>query len=129
MSKASNPNIREQKKEFKLTCPYCGKEAQWVDNVKIYGKRYGKSYMMWWCKPCDALVGCHQNTRKPLGTLANKELRGLRIKAHAVFDPLWKSGNMTRDDAYHLLKEKTGKWLHIGEADVEDCKLIINLFT
>lgn len=109
-----------------MICPYCKKEAEWVSNEKVYGKRYGKSYMCWWCKSCDAYVGCHQNTTKPLGTMANKELREWRIKTHAVIDPLWKGGEMKRYEVYQMLKDKFGKEVHIGETDIKTCKEIIN---
>jgi len=108
-----------------MTCPYCNKTPRWVDNTEIYGKRYGKSYMMYWCKPCDAYVGCHNNTKEALGTLANKELREWRKKAHAAFDPLWKSNKIERWWAYHKLDTYFGKEMHIGETDIETCKQII----
>lgn len=111
-----------------MNCPYCNKEALWVSNEKIYGKRYGKSYMAYLCKECDAYVGCHNNTNKPLGTMANKELRELRMKAHGSVDWLWKSGKMPRWKMYKLLEEKFGKPIHIGESNEETCKKIISLF-
>lgn len=84
--------------------------------------------MTYWCRECDALVGTHHNNpNSPLGTMANKELRMWRRKAHAVFDQLWKSGKMTRDNAYLLLKEKFNKKVHIGESDIEMCKKVIKL--
>ena len=107
-----------------MKCPYCKKEAQWVDNSVIYGKRYGKSYMCWYC-PCGAYVGCHNNTRTPLGTMANKELRNWRIKAHSVIDPLWKSKQYTRREVYQRLSDAFGKRVHIAEADIQECKEII----
>jgi hypothetical protein len=111
-----------------MLCPYCGAPARWVENKEVYGKNYGKSFMMWLCKPCDARVGCHQNTKNPLGTLANKELRTIRMKAHAAFDPLWKTGRMKRWEAYKWLAEKMGvKEIHIGESDEETCLKIISL--
>ena len=110
-----------------MKCQYCDQDAVWVDNAEIYGKRYGNSYMMWLCKPCDAYVGCHQNTKEALGTLANKELRDWRQKAHRLFDPLWKDGSMSRQEAYHWLKTKTGRWVHMGESDIETCKLVVKI--
>lgn len=109
-----------------MNCPYCGKEARWCDNAERYGRRYGKSYMCYWCKDCDAYVGCHQNTRKPLGTMANAELRQWRMKAHDVIDPLWKKGKMRRDDVYKMLSEKLGFDVHVGESDIATCKRIIS---
>jgi len=107
------------------TCPFCGGKVEWVENKQIYGKNYGKSYMIWLCKPCDAYVGCHNNTEKPLGTLANKETREARKKAHAVFDPLWVSGRMSRKKAYRFLSDSFGKNVHIAQSNVATCFEII----
>ena len=111
-----------------MTCPYCKKEAKWCENKEIYGRNFGKSFMCHYCKDCDAYVGCHNNTRRPLGTMANKELREWRVKAHAVIDPLWKEGGIPRKEVYALLKEKLGRAIHIGESDIETCKEIIKSF-
>ena len=108
-----------------MICPFCNQEAPWVENKAIYGRNYGKSYMCYYCKPCDAYVGCHGNTRKPLGNMANKELREWRKKAHAVIDPLWRSGKMKRWQVYRALSDSFGKQIHVGESDIETCKKII----
>lgn len=113
----------------KMICPKCNKEAPWVENKEKYGKNYGKSYMCYFCKPCGTYVGCHNNTRKPLGTMADKELMQWRMKAHKVFDPLWKEGKLTRRQAYNLLRNSFGKYIHIGESDIEMCKSIIDFVT
>jgi hypothetical protein len=79
----------------------------------------------YWCKDCDAYVGCHKGTEKPLGKLANKELRQWRMKAHNAFDPFWKHGNMDRSEAYLWLANELGidvKKCHIGMFDIEQCK-------
>lgn len=109
-----------------MLCPYCQKQSQWVENKAIYGKNYGKSFMVWLCSPCDAYVGCHNNTKKPLGVITNKEGREWRKKAHALFDPIWKSGKMSRDRAYDLLNNHFKREIHIGESDIETCKDIID---
>jgi hypothetical protein len=108
-----------------MKCPYCNKEARWVKNEEIYGKRYGKSYMAWWCRPCDARVGCHGNTKVSLGTMANAELRTWRRKAHEASDPLWRGGKLSRKEVYQMLKDYFGKEIHIGGSDLETCKIII----
>ena len=110
-----------------MKCPYCKKEAIWCENKEIYGRNYGKSYMCYLCKDCDAYVGTHNNSKKPLGTMANTELRSFRVLAHSKIDPLWKNGDMSRKDVYKMLKDKFGKEIHIGESDIETCKLITNL--
>ena len=111
---------------MKVICPKCNKEAPWVENKEKYGRNFGKSFMCYFCKPCGTYVGCHENTRRPLGTMADKELMQLRMKAHATIDPLWKDGKMKRKEVYKLLKEKFGREIHIGESDIETCKKIIN---
>ncbi len=110
-----------------MICPYCNKEARWCDNAEKYGKRYGRSYMCYWCKDCDAYVGCHNNTKEPLGTMANKELRQWRMKVHAKIDPLWKSGQFTRKEVYKKISEIIGKRYHTGESDIEQCKKVLLL--
>lgn len=106
-------------------CTICGEEAQWVENSVIYGRNYGKSYMIWFCTKCGAYVGCHNNTKKPKGTFADKELRRWRMKAHNVIDPLWKNGHMERKTVYRKLRHIFGREFHIGESTVEDCKKLI----
>lgn len=109
-----------------MICPYCHKEAKWVQNKEVYGRNYGRSYMMYLCKPCDAYVGCHRNSRTPLGTMANAELREWRKKAHFVFDPLWKDRkHKRRHQLYSEISRHFGKEIHIAESDVEMCKQII----
>lgn len=107
-----------------MTCPYCGKEAQWVENSVVYGRRYGKSYMCWYCE-CGAYVGCHNNTNVPLGTLANKETREWRMKAHEAIDPLWRSGERSRGDVYNAISGALGYRVHVGESSIEQCRAII----
>lgn len=108
-----------------MKCPYCSNEAQWVENKEVYGRNYGKSFMIWLCKPCDAYVGCHKNTEKPLGIMADKDTRKWRKAAHEAFDPVWKSGDMTRNQAYKILSDHYSENIHIGESSANTCKMII----
>ncbi len=118
-----------------VKCPYCEQPAKLVDSQIIYGRSYG---MAWFCKPCDAWVGCHKNskTHAPLGRLANAELRDWKKKAHAVFDLLWQR-KMRRDKctkgkarkaAYGWLAKQleiTVKDCHIGMFNIEKCKKVV----
>ena len=83
--------------------------------------------MCYLCKDCGAYVGCHNNTQIPLGTLANKELRQLRIKAHNKIDKLWQNHTHTRDEVYQYLNKIFGREIHIGQSGPEICKKIIKL--
>jgi len=110
-----------------MNCPYCGNEATYGPNEGWYGKRYGKSYMAYWCKPCDAYVGTHNNTTKPLGTMANKELRQARMAAHANVDCYWKELGWERGEVYGKLSKHFGRTIHIGESDLETARKIAEL--
>jgi len=116
-----------------MKCPYCNQEAKWCENKEVYGKNYGKSYMCYWCKPCNAYVGCHNNTRKALGTMANKELRKWRIKVHAKIDPIWRTGsdktnkNYRRKKLYRKLHDIFGFEVHVGKSDIEMCQKILQV--
>lgn len=110
-----------------VICPYCGQPAEWVENKEIYGKNFGTSYMVYLCRPCKAYVGCHLNSKKPLGTLANKELREWRKRVHALIDPLWKEGRMSRGAMYETLSSNLGYPFHVGESDIKKCKDAIEI--
>jgi len=113
----------------KVTCPYCGCRARYVDSAVIYGRSYGMAYL---CKPCDAYVGVHKGTDQPLGRLANKELREWKKLAHAHFDPIWRYGRFMgrRTDAYAWLSEQMGlprQETHIGMFDVALCRRVVKI--
>ena len=110
-----------------VRCSICGAEAEWVENKKVYGTNYGKSYMIWLCKnkDCRAYVGCHQNTQKAKGTFADRETRKARMNAHHAIDYYWKSGLLTRGEVDRLLQEKFGREIHIGGATKEECEEIV----
>ena len=86
-------------------CPYCGGEVILTSNKELYGREYGKHPRCYLCKNCKASVGVHPNNR-PLGILANAELKELKMKAHRLFDPYWKSKKMKRQEAYRKLASK-----------------------
>lgn len=115
-----------------MKCPYCGGGVKLVSSSVVYHS-FNKGQKMWVCEnypKCDAYVGCHPNTEVPLGRLANKKLRSLKSEAHRQFDPMWKSGYMTRDNAYKWLAKEmclTSKECHIGKFDNEMCKRAIEI--
>lgn len=96
-----------------------------MENKEKYGRNFGESYMCYYCKTCDTYVGCHNNTKTPLGTMSDKETREWRKKAHAVIDPQWRSGKFKRKEVYQKLNEVFGKEIHVGESDEDMCRQII----
>lgn len=107
-----------------ILCPYCGAAAKCVTGADIYPHRPDlASKRFFACMPCKAWVGCHPSGT-PLGRLANSELRAEKQAVHAVFDPLWKHGRMSRSRAYRLLADAMGinrDECHIGMFDVAQC--------
>lgn len=98
-----------------MKCRYCGEHAEFVKNERIYnGKRFGKSYMTWWCEKCDASIGVHKNDpMRPLGEqLASAELRKRKSEVKKKFVdkmlggtwdcPLLRKQQAYRDLAYKL---------------------------
>jgi len=113
-------------------CPYCGKPSKQVGGRIIYPHRsdlYGLTFYL--CAEDDAYVGSHYGSKKPLGTLANKELRSLRSKTHIAFDALWKRYDlMSRNEAYKWLSEELGlpkAKTHIAMFNEELCNKTIKL--
>ena len=114
-------------KTYIVLCPVDGKPAPWVENKEKYGRNYGKSYMCYYCAEHDTYVGCHNNTRQPLGTMADAELRKLRMAVHAKIDPLWRSGDHRRKDVYKALSKQLGYQYHTGESTKETCRQVLEL--
>ena len=89
-------------------CIYCGAPVVYASNATIYGREYGngKCYK---CTSCDAYVGIHNGTCIPKGRLANRELRELKKKCHAVFDAVWQIKKaISRTVAYNRLASRLG---------------------
>lgn len=121
------------------TCPYCNGTAVLVTGADIYPHRPDLAdKKIWACTPCDAYVGCHPPAKAPgggmgdgtvpLGRLANAELRSLKQRAHAAFDPLWKSKAMSRRKAYAWLAsamEIPATKAHIGMFDEAQCRAVV----
>lgn len=114
-------------------CPYCNKPSILVGGLAIYPHRKDLAQKKFYqCKPCDAYVGCHQDTDNPLGRLANAELRAAKMKAHAAFDPNWQSRKMARVHAYRLLANNLRIPVddcHIGLFDVQTCNKVVDICT
>jgi len=112
-------------------CNYCGKFSKKVTGKVIYPHRIDLwSLTFYHCNECKDYVGCHGDTDKPLGRLANAELIKFKGMAHEVFDTLWREKLMKRNQAYKWLAVQLGiesRDCHIGMFDIETCKKVIEL--
>lgn len=111
-----------------VVCDYCGQPAELVDRQSVCGTGSEK---VWCCRECDAWVGVHRGTIKPLGRLANAELRRWKKRAHAAFDPMLQGKEKrTRRWAYEWLAGEMGlpiEHANISMMDVEECKRVIKI--
>lgn len=108
-------------------CEYCGGKVVLADASLVRGKSGERVYL---CTNCNAYVGVHKGTAKPLGTLANTVLRMKRQEAHRAFDAIWKIQGLTRSEAYEWLSKELGlpkHRTHIGFFNVEQCDKAINV--
>lgn len=111
-------------------CPHCGSRVEYTTNESIYGRRYGRWPYCYVCTnpDCGAYVGTHPKTNRALGSLATPTVRNARKRAHAAFDPLWKSGTLDRGHAYQLLAdalEIPRANCHIGWFDEDLCRRVV----
>ena len=109
-------------------------DAVLTNGSEIYPHRPDlHSLPFWKCPTCKNFVGCHHKTSNrtaPLGCIPTKEIKELRKQIHAILDPMWKSGKISRRGIYKILSDKTGKNYHtafIRSAD--EAKMIINLLS
>jgi hypothetical protein len=114
---------------IRVGCPYCGGLATlFRSSAQFYGGHdYGP---LWACVACQAWVGCHKGTETPLGRLADKDLRQAKRRAHAAFDPLWRTGMMSRGSAYAFLATQLdiGRSVcHIGYFDIATCERVVQI--
>lgn len=109
-----------------VNCPYCGNTSKLVSGDVIYPHREDLKHKRFYlCIDCVAYVGCHKDTDKPLGTLADAQLRSARGYVHEIFDPIWKTGALSRKEAYAQLATRMGidkRDCHIAMFDVEMCR-------
>lgn len=106
-------------------CPHCGGEVRIVHHDEVYGRSYGEWPWLYLCTGCRAYVGMHPFTNIPLGTLASEELRRARVQCKQPFEVLWRSGKMTRDDAYQQLAAQMGLTAaecHFGLFNIDQCR-------
>lgn len=113
-----------------MRCPYCGSTVVYKSGKEMFKScPEGVNYYVCTNYPeCDTFIKTMPNSNKPIGTLANKELRMLRRDAHSYFNQLYLSGAMSKEEAYLWLANTLGcpkREAHIGQLREYSCKLII----
>ena len=88
-------------------CRYCGGVVRCVPAEKVYGNAAVSRMKLWdrWfyqCQNCNARVGCHKGSKRPLGNVANEVLRLKR-------------------------RELSETEAHIGGFEVDQCQQVIDI--
>lgn len=141
-----NNEIKRKNLATLRLCPYCGSKVKFISGEELenmvnnHPKRgkdkppfvsYHKHYYV--CgnfNECQSYIGAYENTYDPMGEMANKELRLLRIHAHLVFDEVWRKGIWTKDEAYAFLADKLSlkkRQTHISQFNIYHCRKTIEI--
>ena len=108
-------------KTTELWCVSCGKNvrAKMVRGSKVYPHRPDLKHLPFWeCPNCLNTVGTHYKSSdplKPLGVIATKEMKAIRMDIHHLIDPIWKNQIMTRTQVYKFISARLGHEYHTGE--------------
>ena len=114
------------------TCPYCNGRSEIRLLKEITGNKQAKGYafVCRYYPACDSYIKMNEQTGKPLGTMANKQLRSLRIEAHRQLYRLYVDGSMSRDEAYEWMASVLNiprQEAHIGLFQEYYCQKVIAL--
>lgn len=109
--------------EHAVIC-FCGSPMR----LKWSGKfKHGWFYACTRYPECRGAHGCHADG-KPLGIPADDETKKARMAAHKEFDSLWRSGYMSRRNAYGWMQRVMGissDEAHIAMMTVAQCKELV----
>lgn len=102
-------------------------QARLTDGSEIYPHRQDLFDLPFWkCDKCNNYVGCHHKTKartKPLGNIPTPKMRNARKHIHAIIDPIWQSGKMSRKEVYEEISELRGRPFHTANLKtIEDAR-------
>jgi len=118
-----------------VRCEQCNERAQ----LEAIAPRAGQRIRWRWrCASCNSTVGCHGETKRALGTLADSALRRARIEAHEAFDPLWQRAMRVRGWSKSKARQRAYAWIahelqldasqtHIAKFDLAQCRRVVAL--
>jgi ssDNA-binding Zn-finger/Zn-ribbon topoisomerase 1 len=111
-----------------LVCPECGAPMHLRYSRKHQRSFYGCT--RW--PACSGTHGAHDDGR-PKGVPGDAATRNARMRAHDVFDQLWKPrgrGRMSRRGAYRWMRQAMGLTpaeAHIGNFNTTQCEQLVQL--
>ena len=87
---------KKKKKQMRETlyCPYCKRPGVLRPAAYVYGdNNLDPEKYLYVCSgypSCDSYIGAHKKSMRPMGTMADSDLRNKRIEAHRALDAIWK---------------------------------------
>ena len=134
--------MKKKQQNEKLYCPYCGGLAGLRPAEYVYGERnLNPDNYLYVCSgypSCDSYIGVHKKSMRPMGTLANGDLRHKRIEAHRALNKVVQAGVMTKHGAYIWLQNRLclrEKDMHIGmfseyrcEETIRECNILMEQY-
>ena len=102
-----------------IRCPYCGSKVIYRSADGIYQDN-SRGIMLYVCSnypECDAYVRTHTGTRMPVGTMANHELRMLKMCIRDSNSD--EDGNAEVGDYLIILTDKNGKPIFNSEITID----------
>lgn len=104
-----------------VTCPKCS--APMEQRKGKFGPFFGCSRF----PECDVIRDCRYDF-SPSPEWSDGITRAARVRAHATFDVLWKSGAMSRDDAYAWLASRLGvERIHMKKLTLAECARVVEV--
>ena len=103
---------KKKKKQMRETlyCPYCKRPGVLRPAAYVYGdNNLDPEKYLYVCSgypSCDSYIGAHKKSMRPMGTMADSNLRNKRIEAHRALDAIWKNGYMTKHSTYIWLQNR-----------------------
>lgn len=123
-----------QRVVMRIWCCGCGDhvEARLTDGGEVYPHRPDlKALPFWRCDACNNFVGCHHKTKnrtQPLGCIPTPELKNARKQIHALLDPIWQSGRMSRREIYKRISDETGRKYHTAQIrSIEEARQVYRI--
>lgn len=99
-------------------------QARLTNGAELYPHRADLHELPFWrCDACGNFVGCHHKTKNrtaPLGCIPTPELKEARKKLHALIDPIWQSGRMSRRALYAEISKEVGWSYHTAKTRTLD---------
>ena len=108
-------------KETRIFCCACAAEvrARLTSGTEVYPHRPDLADLPFWrCDACKNFVGCHHKTKnrtQPLGVIADPAMKAARRHIHALLDPIWQNGGLSRKHIYARLTDTLGRQYHTAD--------------